>query len=80
LIFKISWAYNRNMSNTALKKAIENAGGCAALAKKLGISPPAVSQWKRVPHTRVLTVEKLTGVSRYQLRPDLYGSSPEVAA
>lgn len=42
------------------------------LAEKLGISPPAVTQWQRCPSARVLDVERITGVPRYVLRPDLY--------
>lgn len=59
-----------------MDKALENAkqrvGGAAALAKAIGgISSQAISQWKRVPAERVLDVERITGISRYELRPDL---------
>lgn len=50
------------------------AGGPAALAKAIGgVSPQAVSQWKKVPAERVLDVERLTGISRHDLRPDVFG-------
>lgn len=52
--------------------AVKAAGGYAALARGLGIKQPAVYQWKRVPAVRVLEVERLTGVSRHDLRPDIY--------
>lgn len=42
------------------------------LAEAMGIGVSAISQWKRVPAERVLAVEAATGVSRQQLRPDLY--------
>lgn len=42
------------------------------LAKSLGITHGAVSQWRQVPAARVLQVEKVTGIPRWQLRPDLY--------
>lgn len=42
------------------------------LANELGISAQAISQWKRVPVERVLEVERITGVSRHELRPDIY--------
>lgn len=42
------------------------------LAKQLGISAQAVSQWARVPVERVLEIERLTGVPRHELRPDIY--------
>ena len=48
-----------------------------ALATGLGVTAGAVSQWDRVPAGRVLDVERLTGISRHDLRPDLY--PPEAA-
>lgn len=60
------------MSEAALKIAIEKAGGYAALGRALGISGPAISQWRECPPLRVIAVEAVSGVSRYQLRPDLY--------
>lgn len=68
----------------AAKEALERArsstkGGSSAIARAVGLSPQAVAQWGRVPAERVLAVEKLTGVSRYELRPDIYGDRPEAA-
>lgn len=60
------------MRDQGLSEAIRVAGGVGALAQKLGISQPSVSNWTRIPAERVLTVEALTGVSRAMLRPDLY--------
>lgn len=50
--------------------------GLAGLAKALGVGLSAVSMWERVPPERALEVERITGVSRYVLRPDIYGSKP----
>jgi TorA maturation chaperone TorD len=58
-----------------LQKAINAAGGVAALARKLGIAQPSVSNWTRVPADRVTSVEAATGVARSDLRPDLFGSA-----
>jgi 4-hydroxyphenylacetate 3-monooxygenase len=55
-----------------LAEAIAAAGGTAALARAVGLSPQAVSQWRRVPAARVIAVEAASGVSRRRLRPDLY--------
>ncbi len=64
----------------ALKRAVALAGGLTALARGLGISPQAISQWRQVPATRVLAVERATdgAVTRSELRPDLYppGEAP----
>ena len=60
----------------ALERAKTKAGGAQGLSKLLGaITPQAISQWKRVPAERVLEVERVTGVSRSFLRPDLYPRS-----
>lgn len=50
----------------------EQRGRAIRLAEGLGIAPAAVSQWKVVPAERVLDVERITKVSRHDLRPDLY--------
>jgi len=76
------------MRDPALEKAIGSVGGVRALARSLGISQPAISSWKRVPADRVLSVEATTGVSRSDLRPDIYpelgpstfAGQPEMAA
>lgn len=63
-------------SSEALRRAIEAAGGLAALAAPLGITAQAISQWEEVPPLRVLAVERISGVPRHELRPDLYPSEP----
>lgn len=52
-----------------------------ALAKALGITPGAVSQWDRVPAEHVFRVAAITGISVADLRPDMMsaGSAPEAA-
>jgi TorA maturation chaperone TorD/DNA-binding transcriptional regulator YdaS (Cro superfamily) len=60
------------MRDDGLDEAIRVAGGVGALARKVGISQPSISNWSRVPAERVLAVEAATGVSRALLRPDLY--------
>lgn len=66
------------MSDTqeALGRAIKAAGGPAALGKQLGVSAQAVCQWDEVPPLRVLAVERASGISRHDLRPDLYPREP----
>src|SRR5580658_10344430 len=68
------------MRNLGLDEAIRAAGGVGALARKIGISQPSLSNWSRVPAERVLAVESMTGIDRVVLRPDLYGSAEAVAA
>ena len=57
-----------------LREAIQIAGSQVALARLLGIDSAAISQWKHigVPPRRVIAIERVTGVRRERLRPDLY--------
>lgn len=54
--------------NTALAKALEDA-----------VTPQAVSQWNHVPLRHVFEVERITGISKYELRPDFFGEKADVA-
>lgn len=57
------------------EQAKEIVGGSTSLARLLGnISPQAISQWQRVPIERVVDVERVTGISRHLLRPDIFGA------
>jgi TorA maturation chaperone TorD len=67
------------MPDTGLHEAIRAAGGVRALARKIGISQPAISNWQRVPAGRVPSVEAATGIDRAILRPDLFAQSAAVA-
>lgn len=55
------------------EKAIEKAGGAAALARELGVTVQAICKWTAIPPRRVLDVERVTGISRHKLRPDIFG-------
>jgi DNA-binding transcriptional regulator YdaS (Cro superfamily) len=60
----------------ALARAVSHAGSQAAFARLIGVTQQAVSKWtadnKPLPHMHVLKVEAETGISRHELRPDLY--------
>jgi len=57
-------------------EAIKQKMTLAELSRRLGITRGAVAQWKaKIPAERVLQVEKVTGIDRSRLRPDLFGNS-----
>lgn len=74
------------MKQTAIHRASAIAGGQSALARSLKVTPQAVQKMcatGRVPAERVLDIERLTGVPRNELRPDLYPeeeTEPEASA
>lgn len=47
-------------------------GRATLLAKRLGISPGAVSQWKTVPIEHLAEVSDFTGIPRDVLCPDAF--------
>lgn len=55
---------------------LETRGAQAALARELGITEQAINNWTRVPAERCREVERVTGIPRHALRPDIYGDEP----
>lgn len=51
-----------------------NGHSVASLARLVGVNRSTFLRWeeRRVPAERVLDVERVTGVPRHELRPDLY--------
>ena len=67
----------------AIKRCIEAVGGRQAeLARRVGVTPGAVTQWvqgrRPIPPERCRAIEAATGgvVTRYELRPDVFGAAP----
>jgi DNA-binding transcriptional regulator YdaS (Cro superfamily) len=61
---------------TFIERAAQAVGSRTELAKRLSVTRSAVSQWekrKRIPASRVLEFEQITGISRHELRPDIFG-------
>lgn len=62
---------------TPILKAIEVLGGQAVMARTLSVHPALVSQWatgrRPVAARHILAIEAAAGVSRHELRPDVFG-------
>jgi DNA-binding transcriptional regulator YdaS (Cro superfamily) len=71
-------------STSPLDRAIAAVGGASALARALGLPwASTVTNWaaRGVPADRCLPIERATGgaVTRYDLRPDIFGDAPDGA-
>jgi DNA-binding transcriptional regulator YdaS (Cro superfamily) len=60
------------VAEQALQRAIAHAGGQRALGRALGITAQSLRKWHKAPAERVLDIERITGISRELLRPDIY--------
>lgn len=59
--------------STPIDLLVAACGSRRKLAARMSLTPQAITKWaKRIPAERVLAVEAATGVSRHDLRPDLY--------
>lgn len=54
----------------------------ADLARVFDVNKSTVLRWEdgQVPIERVADVERETGLSRHELRPDIFGAAPQGAA
>ena len=67
------------MQITNIEKALRIVGK-SALAKEVGLTRAAVYVWgkkNKIPPHYILKVEELSGISRYDLAPEIYGKKPE---
>ncbi|MCR6672168.1 YdaS family helix-turn-helix protein [Devosia ginsengisoli] len=71
---------NKSDMAAALQRAVEIIGGPTEAGRVFDITPQAVDQWEICPPGRVLGIESAAGgqVTRYELRPDIYGDAPEL--
>lgn len=60
------------MRSVALAEAIRIVGGVTEMARLLGTTVPAVSQWRKPPALRAKRISELTGVPLWDLRPDVF--------
>lgn len=59
-----------------IREMADKVGGLKSFARRLGIRHQSLYSWKRVPAERVPEIERITGISRHELRPDIYGPAP----
>jgi DNA-binding transcriptional regulator YdaS (Cro superfamily) len=54
----------------------ERRGLLSDVARGLGLTRPAVTRWKQVPAEYLIEIERISGIPREALRPDLYIRAP----
>lgn len=67
--------------HAAAAVACDGTAGTVLIARHCGVSLQAVHKWLRAgvpPPKRCLDIERITNISRYELRPDVYGADPAV--
>lgn len=60
------------MMREAFARACSTVKSKRVLARRIRVSHQTIYNWDVVPAVRVLAVERATGVSRHELRPDIY--------
>ncbi len=65
----------------AIEQAVSVLGGTSKAAAALGVWPQSVTNWKargRAPANQCIAIEAATkgAVTRYDLRPDVFGDHP----
>lgn len=63
---------------TPTQRAFRSIGGAASVGRLCGVSTQAAHKWLKrgvVPAEHVRTVEGGSGVTRYELRPDVFGEA-----
>lgn len=64
----------------AVRLAVKKAGGRPKVAQHFDVTPDAVRQWglpdRRIPSEYVPELERLSGVSRIRMRPEVFGKAP----
>lgn len=58
--------------NPVINVAAKKVGGIVALSQALGLSRAAASQWTEIPTDHLDKIERLTGIPREVLRPDIF--------
>ena len=70
------------MNKTPLERAIEKAGGQTKLARDIGTTQQGIYYWlkkNKVPAEFCPKIEEATGISKHELRPDIFGTQSEDA-
>lgn len=62
----------RTIKDKVIELAAQAAGSKAEVARQLGVRPQNFVQWRRVPPAHVIKLEALSGVSRCDMRPDVF--------
>lgn len=57
---------------SGMRDLIDAAGSLTELARGLGKPLSTVNRWRAVPAELVIKAERLTGIPRHKIRPDVY--------
>jgi DNA-binding transcriptional regulator YdaS (Cro superfamily) len=60
------------MNDAVMTRIRAKRGMPARIARECGITRAAVVKWEKVPAERLVVIEKVTGIPRHELRPDIF--------
>ena len=60
-------------TETVLERVVVAVGSRKAIAREIKVSYQAVCKWRRVPERHCKKLERLTGISKHEMRPDIWG-------
>jgi len=58
--------------DSVMRRIYGERGLAPVIARKIGISPKAVQQWKKVPPEHVMTLAPLLDMKPEDIRPDIF--------
>jgi DNA-binding transcriptional regulator YdaS (Cro superfamily) len=59
------------MSDEAISRIRAKRGLPSLIARELNLTRAAVVKWAKVPAERLVEIERITGIPRHELRPDI---------
>lgn len=65
---------------SVLKTVLDKAGGPTRVSELLGLHYSAPSKWRKIPAQHCIPLSKVTGVSIFAMRPDVFGTHSELVA
>jgi hypothetical protein len=71
-LFSLAVMESTDHRDDGLMAAKRAAGTFKAIAERLGLTPQAISRWKKIPPVHVMNISEFTGIPPHILRKDVF--------